>query len=110
LGRTCRSLASTIIWHSPAGCCLGWGGGGDSLSVLYSDAQQTKITHSLGSVTTGVLLSARTDVDLMCCVLPKGHILKCNGQNFILEGTKCNKLQFDWHCSDYCVYLKYCFG
>jgi len=34
----------------------------------------------VSSVTTDVLMSAKIEIDLMWCVLCKGHTFKCNGQ------------------------------
>ena len=38
------------------------------------------LKSQINSVITDVWMSARTEIDLMCCVLPSGHTFKCNGQ------------------------------
>ena len=68
--------ASTFIWHSPVGryllrCFVKiW---------VYSTLTSCVLKTQISSVTKDILMSARTEIDLMCCVLPKGHTFKCNG-------------------------------
>jgi len=47
---------------------------------VYCTLTPCVLKSQISSVTTDVLMSARTEIDLMCCVLPKGHTFKCNGQ------------------------------
>jgi hypothetical protein len=101
LGKTCQPVATTIIWHNPVGHCF--------LGCFVKSWVCCTLTHcvlklQISIVTADALMSARPEIDLMCCVLPKGHTFKCNGQELYTG------LQFSWQYSNKCLYLEYCFG
>jgi len=83
-------LSTVVVWiehvnpwhpqssgHNPIGhCFLGcivkiW---------VYCTLTLCVLKSQISSVTTDVLMPARTEIHLMCSVLPKGHTFKCNAQ------------------------------